>query len=228
MSIHLLPTSLYLFSALKRTKAYSVLEDVRPTLRNKPSGLKTDWYDTVSKSSAPRWQASNICTPSSSSTSMGSPATPQSPSQEFEHISSLLAVSPPPIFSKSSSSPSFHGKIVPLIDEKSMGSHTRSVVVCISSLLPHTALNPLLQPFSLPRAYKDDQGQRQQPGLRKLPQWLRDDFRNLYIRRIIEQVCVSDTPWSNPRLESLQRELNHVYPTHRIRLHSDDAAVVLV
>ena len=80
----------------------------------------------------------------------------------------------------------------------------------------------------MPRAYKDDQGRKQQPGLKDLPQWLREKFRNFYIRRIIEQVCLSETPWTNPDLASLQRELNHVYPTHRIRLHSDDAAVVPV
>ena len=80
----------------------------------------------------------------------------------------------------------------------------------------------------MPRAFKDDQGRKQQPGLKDLPQWLRENFRNLYIRRIIEQVCLSGTPWSNPGLQSLQRELNYAYPIHRIRLHSDDAAVVPV
>ena len=39
---------------------------------------------------------------------------------------------------------------------------------------------------------------------------------------------MSETPWNNPSLQSLQRELNHAYPTHRIRLHSDDAATVPV
>jgi len=80
----------------------------------------------------------------------------------------------------------------------------------------------------LPRAFKDDTGRKQQPGLRDLPQWLRENFRNLYIRRIIEWVCSSDTPWNNPSLSSLQQELGQVYPTNKIRLHSDDAAVVPV
>jgi len=61
-----------------------------------------------------------------------------------------------------------------------------------------------------------------------LPDWLRENFRKLFIRRVIEQVCLSDKPWNNPTLSSLQRELGHAYPTSRIRLHSDDAAVVPV
>jgi hypothetical protein len=85
-----------------------------------------------------------------------------------------------------------------------------------------------LQPFSLPRASRDAQGRRHQPGVKDLPRWLRDNFRNLYIRRIIEEVCLSGTPWNNPTLPLLQRELNFAYPVHRIRLHSDDAAVVPV
>lgn len=171
-----------------------MLEDVRPTLRNKPSGLKADWYSTMSRPSVSHQPSSTVYTRSSSSSSSSmlstSPTVPQSPAQEFDHMSSLLAVSPP----------SFHGNSAPFVNDL----------------------------FSLPRAYKDDRGRRQQPGLRDLPQWLRENFRNLYIRRIIEQVCLSNTPWNNPTLSSLQRELGQAYPTHRIRLHSDDAAVVPV
>ena len=85
-----------------------------------------------------------------------------------------------------------------------------------------------LQPLTLPRAYKDEEGQKQQPGLKDLPPWLRENFRNQYIRRIIKQVCLSEVPWTNPTLASLQREFSHAYPTKRVRLHSDDAAVVPV
>jgi hypothetical protein len=80
--------------------------------------------------------------------------------------------------------------------------------------------------ISLPRASKDEKGQKQQPGLRDLPQWLRENFRNLYIRRVIEQVCLNNTPWNNPSLSSLQQEFRQVYPSRQVRLHTDDAAVV--
>ena len=85
-----------------------------------------------------------------------------------------------------------------------------------------------LQPFSLPHAYKDNKGRKRQTGLKHLPGWLHETFHNQFIRYIIEQVCSSDKPWSGPTLAILQHELNHTYPTHQIRLHSNDAAVVLV
>ena len=68
----------------------------------------------------------------------------------------------------------------------------------------------------------------QQPGLKDLPQLLRENFRGLYICRIIEYVCLSGTPWNNPSLALLQRVFNDAYPTHQIRLHSDDAAIIPV
>jgi hypothetical protein len=88
--------------------------------------------------------------------------------------------------------------------------------------------NQTSQPFDLPRPYKDGKGHRRQPGLKDLPAWLRETFRDRFIRRVIEQVCLNNTPWNNPALSSLQLEFNHAYPTHRIRLHSDDAGVVPV
>ena len=103
----------------------------------------------------------------------------------------------------------------------------QQIAVCLFSPL-HPIRDSSFQPFTLPRTYKDDEGQKQQPGLKDLPQWLRETFRNLFIRRVIEQACLSGSPWTNPGLSSLQREFNHAYPTHRIRLHSDDAAVIPV
>jgi hypothetical protein len=107
--------------ALKRSKAYSTIEDVRPTLRNKPSGLKADWHSTVSKPSLPRKQASKSHARSSSSfASSSSSVVPRSPSPEpdYNHISFLLATTPPPIFSRMTSPPLFCGNIVPVIDAK--------------------------------------------------------------------------------------------------------------
>jgi hypothetical protein len=229
-----------LYRALKRTKAYSTLEGVRPTLRNKPSGLRADWPNIV-KPSTSRQRLSTTYTQSpssstsrssSSSTSLLSPATPRSPPPELNsnHVSSLLAISPPPIFSNASSPPSFFGNVVPVIDAKARANREFELPITVRTSPSHCAQSEthLSQPFSLPRAFRDAQGRRRQPGVRDLPQWLRESFRNLYIHRIIEQVCLSDMPWNNPSLSSLQRELNYAYPTHRIRLHSDDAAVVPV
>lgn len=84
-----------------------------------------------------------------------------------------------------------------------------------------------LQPYEPKRAFKDNKGRKHQPGLRELAPWLQD-FRNLFIRRVVERVCLGETPWSNPNLASLQREVNNAYPAYNIRLHSDDAAVVPV
>ena len=112
-----------LYSALKRTKAYSTLEDVRPTLRNKPAGLRADWNKTASRSSTPHRPVSRIQS-SSLSTSRLLPSTPLSPSPESDHFSSLLAISPSPGIGRSSSPPP-HGTLVPLIDSKMTGRHGR-------------------------------------------------------------------------------------------------------
>ena len=223
-------------------KAYSNLEDVHPTLRNKPSGLRADWPNAV-KPSASRQRSSTVYPQSGSSstsrsrsslssTSLSLPTIPQSPPPELDsdHVSSLLAISPPPIFSKVSSPPSFYGNVVPVIDAKAKANREYELPVTVRTIHNHhmqSGIHPS-QPFSLPRVFRDEQGRRHQPGVKDLPKWLRESFRNLYIRRIIEQVCLSDTPWINPELSSLQRELNYAYPTHRIQLHSDDAAVVPV
>ena len=128
--------------AVKRTRGYAALEDVRPTLRNKPAGLKPDWYRTVSNSpalsrqasivhtqsgsssmpnsmvskssapqSAPRRQALIVHTQSGSSSMLMSPESPPPDYGQFDHTSSLLAISPP-----ISPSPPFRGDFVPLID----------------------------------------------------------------------------------------------------------------
>jgi hypothetical protein len=131
-----------LYRALKRTKAYSTLEDVRPTLRNKPSGLKADWHRIASNTSSPRQQVltmharsnsnarSSSNTPSSShvqsssSSMLASPTIPESPLLEYDHTMSLLAVSPPHIAHRPSVPP-FHGDLVPLIDKDAAESQER-------------------------------------------------------------------------------------------------------
>ena len=65
-------------------------------------------------------------------------------------------------------------------------------------------------------------------GIQDLPAAIHDDFRNTFIRRIMKLVFSSDTPWVSPPIETLQQEFNAAFPTHRVRLHLDDAAVVPV
>ena len=241
-----MPDSLDPYRALKRMKSYGDLNDVRPTLQNKPSGLKQDWCRTTSKSSARSstpsrsstlsksstlsrssthlQQVSAVHDQSGSSSMLASPTFSDSPLPEFDHSSSLLSIAPPPVANKLSM-PLFCGDLVPLIDEQS-AEHVPNVV-CMLSLLPCSD-NSSLQPFTLPRTYKDNEGQKRQPGLKNLPNWLRETFHDRFICCIIKQVCLSDTPWGSPPLSMLQQELNRAYPTHHIRLHSDDAAVIPV
>ena len=111
------------YRSLKCTKAYKNLEEIRPTLQNKPSGMKADWRKTV-KQPAPRRTTSRTYSrsqPGSSSSVLSSSTTIRqspSPDLELDHTSSMLAFSSPPIFSKLHSPPSFHGNIVPLVDAK--------------------------------------------------------------------------------------------------------------
>ena len=166
----------------------------------------------MSRSSIPHQQAYGKHARSPSLSASTSSSQSQSPLLESDHTLSLLAMTPPSS-SFRVSSPLFQGDLVPLIDKNAMEE---------GHVLPH-------QPFTLPRLERDaSTGTRRQPGLKNLPQWLRGTFRDRFIRHIIERVCLSNLPWNNPTLSFLQQELNHVYPTHRIRLHSDDAAVIPV
>jgi len=130
--------SLCLFRTLKCTKGYSTLEDVQPTLRNKPSGLKPDWRRTASKPPTPHQQAPIVHAQSSSSSMLTSPTVSHSSLLDDDHTSSLLAISPPPIFGNASSSPSYR-KLIPLIDKEAGGrqGHPHPITVCFSLLLPH-------------------------------------------------------------------------------------------
>ena len=78
---------------LKRTKAYANLEDVRPTIRNKPSGLKSDWHRTVSNASMPRQQVPVKNARSSSLSASTSSSLSQSLLLESDH--SLCPPLPP-------------------------------------------------------------------------------------------------------------------------------------
>lgn len=102
-----------IYRTLKRMKAYGNLEDTRPTLRNKPSGLKPDWCHSASQTPTPYTHSR-----SSSALSIATlPVVPWSSLPEPDHTSSLLAVSPPSSF-RGSSVPVFHGDLVTLADER--------------------------------------------------------------------------------------------------------------
>ena len=88
--------------------------------------------------------------------------------------------------------------------------------------------NPLSSPFDLPHSYRDGEGNRRQSGLKDLPSWLGEAFCDQFIHPIVKQVCLAGSSWNNPSLSLLQREFNRAYPTHQIKLHSDDAVVVPV
>lgn len=110
--------SLSYHSALKRTKEFQALQNVRPTLRNKPSGLKSDWVRTVSSKSSVRHQpASSVHRRMSSSSTLKSPAassfSPSFSPSESDHTSTLVAMSPIQ-GSTNRFSPPFYGDLVPI------------------------------------------------------------------------------------------------------------------
>ena len=117
-------------------KAYANLEDVRPTIRNKPSGLKSDWHRTVSNASMPRQQMPIKYAQSDSLSASTSSSLSQSPLLDSDHSLSLLAMSPPSTVSDSSM-PLFRGDLVPLIDKKAMEyqGHALASVVRIFRIL---------------------------------------------------------------------------------------------
>lgn len=153
-----IPSQSDLFTrALKRMKAYSNLDDYRPTLRNKPSGLRQDWHRTTSRSSTSSRsslpsqsltlsksltlsRSSTLSRPSSqampaqssSSLMLGSPTLSDSPLLDLDHASSLLAMNLPSAISKSSA-PLFRGDVVPLVDDVESLGHVHTDAVCIST-----------------------------------------------------------------------------------------------
>ena len=79
-------------------------------------------------------------TGSSSSLVLASPTASTHSLNEFNHMSSLLAISAPG--AGSSSSPPFHGDLVPLIDVKALGHQAENPhKVCVPSILLCTAYN---------------------------------------------------------------------------------------
>ena len=74
--------------------------------------------------------------------------------------------------------------------------------------------------FPLPKVVNR---QRIYPGIKDLPQHIRMDFRNIFIRLAIRDVFNSKEPWINPDLHRLQRLYDGIYPEYPARLQSNDA-----
>lgn len=139
----------------------------------------------------------------------------------------MLAISPPTFGGMSP--PSSHRNAVASGDMKpAMHREHGQQMVCISSFHSVQSMTRFSQPLSFPRTFKDRDGKRRQPGLKELPHGLQRHFRDLFIRPVIEQVCLGSTPWTNPGLPVLQHQFHLAYPAYKTQLHSDDAAVLPV
>ena len=74
--------------------------------------------------------------------------------------------------------------------------------------------------FRLPMIVK---GVKVYPGVKHLPDHIRPNFRNEYIRFVIKQLANSQSPWVNPDVHSLQCMYQLVYPTFPGRVRHSDA-----
>jgi hypothetical protein len=215
-----------IFRALKRQKAYSSFSEVRPTIRNKPSGLVNNWPQALAKTSAASHRRTSLMssTPSPSLHSATPPpsllsATP-SPSTSYwsssvptpsTSSSSLSAVpSPSPSYWQPQPSPvmpnvdSFNpvisapDTITPFLDQQSFPFHL--------NMQNHQSVNDTSQQIfhtnpavhSFSRKHKDEAGRVQVPGLKDLPYSIQSNFRNTFIRHIMKLVF-SDAVASGPK-----------------------------
>ena len=65
--------------------------------------------------------------------------------------------------------------------------------------------------------------QKVYPGVKDLPDHIRIGFRNTFIRVVIRDVFNSETPWTNPDLETVQLAYNKIFPAYPARLRCNDA-----
>jgi hypothetical protein len=87
--------------ALKRTKAYASFNNVRPTIRNKPSGLVGNWSQVLTKAGSPLHQSppSALSTRSSSSSSSSQLLSPSPLTSSWQQESPSQLLSPSPLTS---------------------------------------------------------------------------------------------------------------------------------
>lgn len=61
------------------------------------------------------------------------------------------------------------------------------------------------------------------PGIKELPEHLRHDFRNEFIRPVFKYIANSEFPWTNPDVESLQAMYQVIYPMYPAKIRHNDA-----
>lgn len=230
--------TLYL-SALKRTKAYESLTDVRPTIRNKPAGLVNNWYEAATTPPPPQtsppmhsYAHDPFMLHPMSQSHMGesSQFSLHQPFGQFQPIPTQVAgslfsqpVDPMPLtFAGPDNSPWAHPVNPSLVRRENTVNEMEQAR---NSLSLDAALSHFpSQVISLPRPYINKDGEKRAVGIQDLPNAVRVGFRDSYIRRVIKLVFSSDTPWANPSIDVLQQEFNASFPNHCVKMHLDDAA----
>ena len=61
------------------------------------------------------------------------------------------------------------------------------------------------------------------PGIKDLPDHIRPNFRNEFIRFVIKRVANSESPWTNPDVPSIQAMYQLVYPAFPAQVRNSDA-----
>jgi len=69
--------------------------------------------------------------------------------------------------------------------------------------------------FTIPR---NVDGVKVLPGIKDLPDHIRPNFRNEFIRSVVKQVANSQSPWTNPDVNALQAIYQTVYPIFPARI----------
>ena len=204
---------------MKRTKAYSPFNEVRPTIRNKPSGLVNNWPQVLAKTSAATHHWPSTLTPLTPSSSLSATPPPSSSLSATPPSSTCYwQPQPSPImpnvdsFDPAMSAPD---TVTPFLGQQSLSFHFNSQ--------NHQSVH------SFPRRSKDSEtGKVQLPGLKDLPHSIQSNFCNTFIRHIMKLVFSDTSPWGNPSLSVSQHEFNLIYSPLQYRLHADDAVVIPV
>ena len=114
-------------------------------------------------------------------------------------------MTPLPVIAKSSQAPilwrSSRSLTSKLWNTKGMHIQMQYVFFFITIYTLGLILPP--QPFALPRAYKDNDGRKKQPGLKTCRNGCTTPSATNLFRHIMEDVCLGPKPWSNPALPSL-------------------------
>lgn len=61
------------------------------------------------------------------------------------------------------------------------------------------------------------------PGVKDLPDHIRPNFRNDFIRLVFKQIAISQSPWTNPDVNALQAVYQIAYPIFPARIRHSDA-----